>query len=125
MSLFSSLMGNAGAIQKETLEKDFGKLLIPNEQIEAGFKMVRDTFIFTNKRLILVDIQGLTGSKRQYFSVSYKSISRFSVETAGHFDLDAELKIWVSGEQNPSISKKFNTKVDIYEVQKILATFIL
>lgn len=125
MSLFSSLMGNAGAIQKETLEKDFGKLLIPNEQIEAGFKMIRDTFIFTNKRLILVDIQGLTGSKRQYFSVSYKSISRFSVETAGHFDLDAELKIWVSGEQNPSISKKFNTKVDIYEVQKILATFIL
>ncbi len=125
MSLFSSLMGNAGAIQKETLEKDFGKLLIPNEQIEAGFKMVRDTFIFTNKRLILVDIQGLTGSKRQYFSVAYKSISRFSVETAGHFDLDAELKIWVSGEQNPSIAKKFNTKVDIYEVQKILATYVL
>lgn len=125
MSLFSSLMGNAGAIQKETLEKDFGKLLIPNEQIEAGFKMVRDTFIFTNKRLILVDIQGLTGSKRQYFSVAYKSISRFSVETAGHFDLDAELKIWVSGEQIPSIAKKFNTKVDIYEVQKILATYVL
>ncbi|APU69343.1 MAG: PH domain-containing protein [Bacteroidota bacterium] len=125
MSLFSSLMGNAGAIEKQQLEKDFGNLLIPAEQIEAGFKLIRDTFIFTNKRLILVDVQGLTGSKREYFSVSYKSISRFSIETAGHFDLDAELKIWVSGEQHPSIAKRFNKKVNIYEVQKILATFIL
>ena len=125
MSLFSSLMGNAGAIEKQQLEKDFGNLLIPAEQIEAGFKLIRDTFIFTNKRLILVDIQGLTGRKIEYFSATYKSISRFSVETAGSFDLDAELKIWISGEQQPSISKRFNKSVDIYEVQKILASFVL
>ncbi len=61
----------------------------------------------------------------EYFSVSYRSISRFSVETAGSFDLDAELNIWISGEQNPSISKRFNKSVDIYEVQKILAQHIL
>jgi len=53
-------------------------------------------FIFTNKRLILVDKQGITGKKIEYFSVVYKSISRFSIETAGNFDLDAELKIWIS-----------------------------
>ena len=78
MSLISSLLGNAGAINKEVLEKDYGKLLIASEQIEAGFKIIRDTFIFTNKRLIIVDVQGLTGRKIEYFSVSYKSISRFS-----------------------------------------------
>lgn len=125
MGIFSSLLGNAGSIDNATLQKDYSKLLIPSETIEAGFKLLRDTFIFTNKRLILVDVQGLTGRKMEYFSVSYRSISRFSVETAGSFDLDAELKIWISGEQNPSISKRFNKSVDIYEVQKILAEHIL
>ena len=125
MSLLSSLLGNAGAIENDKLQENYGKLLIPSESIEAGFKIIRDTFIFTNKRLILVDVQGLTGSKIEYFSVLYKSISRFSVETAGSFDLDAELKIWISGEQTPSISKRFNKKVDIYEVQKLLAEFTL
>ncbi|CAL65736.1 PH domain-containing protein [Christiangramia forsetii] len=125
MSILSSLLGNAGAIEKDKLQEKYGKLLIPSEEIEAGFKIIRDTFIFTNKRLILVDVQGLTGSKIEYFSVLYKSITRFSVETAGSFDLDAELKIWISGEQTPSISKRFNKKVDIYEVQKLLAEFTL
>lgn len=125
MGILSSLLGNAGAIEKETLHEKYGKLLIPSEEIEAGFKIIRDTFIFTNKRLILVDVQGITGNKIEYFSVLYKSITRFSVETAGSFDLDAELKIWISGEQSPSISKRFNKKVDIYEVQKILAQFTL
>ncbi len=125
MSILSSLLGNAGAIEKEKLQEKYGKLLIPSEEIEAGFKIIRDTFIFTNKRLILVDVQGLTGSKIEYFSVLYKSITRFSVETAGSFDLDAELKIWISGEQTPTISKRFNKKVDIYEVQKLLAEYTL
>lgn len=125
MSIISSLLGNAGAIEKEKLQEKYVKLLIPSEEIEAGFKIIRDTFIFTNKRLILVDVQGITGNKIEYFSVLYKSITRFSVETAGSFDLDAELKIWISGEQTPSISKRFNKKVDIYEVQKLLARFTL
>jgi hypothetical protein len=57
--------------------------------------------------------------------VIYKSISRFSIETAGHFDLDAELKIWISSEVNPSISKRFNKQVNIYDLQKVLAKHVL
>ena len=125
MGLLSSLMGNAGAIDVAQLQEKYGRLLLPEEKIEAGFKLIRDTFIFTNKRLIINNVQGITGSKTEYLSIGYKSISRFSVETAGSFDLDAELKIWISSEQQPSISKKFNKKVDIYEVQKILAQFTL
>lgn len=86
--------------------------------------MIRDVFIFTNKRLIIIDVQGLTGRKVEYLSVTYKSISRFSVESAGTFDLDAELKIWISGEAAPSVSKKFNSSVDIYEVQRLLAFYV-
>ncbi len=125
MGLFSSLLGNAGTVEPQKLEQEYEKLLVDNESIEIGFKLIRDTFIFTNKRLILVDKQGITGSKTEYYSVSYKSISRFSVETTGHFDLDAELKIWVSSETNPSISKKFNKSVNIYDVQKVLAKHVL
>ncbi|MGB5927554.1 MAG: PH domain-containing protein [Cyclobacteriaceae bacterium] len=124
MGLFSSLMGNAGTVLPEKLDKDFGQLLYDGEQIEIGFKLIRDTFIFTNKRLILVDKQGVTGRKTEYLSITYKSISRFSIETAGTFDLDAELKIWISSEQSPSICKRFNKSVNVYDVQKVLAKHV-
>ncbi len=125
MSIFSSILGNAGTVDHQKLQSDYGQLLIDSETIEIGFKLIRDTFIFTNKRLIIIDVQGITGSKTEYLSVSYKSISRFSVETAGTFDLEAELKIWVSSEQTPSIMKRFNKSVNVYEVQKILAKHVL
>jgi hypothetical protein len=125
MGLFSALIGNAGAVSPEELAKQYGRLLTENEEIELGFKLIRDTFIFTNKRLILVDIQGITGSKTEYKSISYKSISRFSIETAGTFDFEAELKIWISSEQMPSITKKFNKSVNVYDVQKVLAFHVL
>ncbi len=125
MGLFSALIGNAGAIGQEELQKDYGKLLIDGEEIELGFKLVRDLFIFTTKRLILIDKQGVTGSKVEYKSITYKSISRFSIETAGTFELDAELKIWISSEQLPSIKKQFNKSVNVYDVHKVLATHVL
>ncbi len=125
MGLFSALLGNAGTVSQDQLIKDYGQLLIDGEEVEMGFKLIRDTFIFTTKRLILVDKQGLTASKTEYKSISYKSISRFSVETAGTFDLEAELKIWVSSELQPSIRKQFNKSVNVYEVQKVLAHHVL
>ena len=125
MGLFSSLLGNAGAVSQAELQQDFGKLLIEGENIELGFKLFRDVIIFTTKRLIFADKQGLTGSKVEYKSISYKSISRFSIETAGTFDLDAELKIWISSEDTPSVSKKFNKSIDVYEVQRYLANKVL
>jgi Bacterial PH domain len=125
MGFFSGLIGNAATVSQEQLTKDYGKLLLDSERVELGLKLIRDTFIFTNKRLILIDKQGLTGSKTEYRSISYKSISRFSVETAGTFELDAELKIWISGEELPSIKKQFSKSVDVYEVQKVLAHYVL
>lgn len=125
MGLFSAILGNAGTVSQEELIKKYGQLLTDGEEIELGFKLLRDTFIFTNKRLVLVDIQGLTGSKTEYKSITYKSISRFSIETAGTFDLDAELKIWISSEVQPSIRKQFNKSVNVYDVQKVLAHHIL
>ena len=125
MGILSGLLGNASTVDSDKLKEEYGHLLIDGEDIEIGFKLIRDVFMFTNKRMILVDKQGITGSKIDYKSVLYKSISRYSLETAGHLDLDAELKIWISGENQPAVSKKFNKKVNIYDVQKILASHVL
>lgn len=125
MGLFSRLLGNAGTVDSQKLLKEYDQLLTDDELIEIGFKLLRDTFIFTNKRLILVNKQGVGSGKVEYFSLNYKSISRFSVETAGTFELDAELKIWISNELDPGIVKKFDKSVNVYEVQKILAKYVL
>ncbi|HSF53392.1 MAG TPA: PH domain-containing protein [Algoriphagus sp.] len=125
MGLFNKILGNASEVSVEKLMEKYGRLLSDNEQIELGFQLIRDTFMFTNKRLILIDVQGLTGSKVEYKSFPYKNISRFSLETAGTFDLDAELKIWISSENLPSVSKKFNRSIDVYEVQRYLASKVV
>jgi hypothetical protein len=125
MGLFNALLGNAGAVDPAGLQKEYAQLLLDGEQVEVGFKLIRDVFIFTNGRLILVEVQGLTGKKVHYLSLPYKSISRFSIETAGTFELDAELKIWVSSETIPSVQKKFDRSVNIYELQRILAAHTL
>lgn len=125
MGLFSNLLGNAGVANPKELNSEYGNLLCDDESIEIGFKLIRDVFIFTNKRLILVNKQGITGHKVEYLSIAYKSISRFSVESSGHFELDAELRIWVASELQPSIVKKFDKNVNIYDLQRILAQHAL
>ncbi|WP_156626736.1 PH domain-containing protein [Clostridium tertium] len=124
MGIFNGLMGNASEINLESLRKEYENILSSTETIEKGYKLVRDLFLFTNKRLILVDKQGVTGKKTEYHSIPYKSITHFSIETSGHFDLDAELKIWISGTALP-IEKQFNQSLNIYELQSILAEYCL
>lgn len=123
MGIFSSLIGNAGVVEPDELKHEYEKLLAEDETIEVGFKVIRDTFIFTNRRLIIIDVQGLTGKKIEYLSIPYGKITKFSIETSGHFDLDAELKIWVGSAPDP-IGKTFNKKVNIYDLQKVLAKHI-
>ena len=125
MGIFNKILGNASEVSSEKLTEKYNRLLIENEEVELGFMLFRDVFMFTNKRLILIDVQGITGSKAEYKSLPYKHISRFSLETAGTFDLDAELKIWISSENDPAVSKKFNKSIDVYAVQRLLAEKVL
>ena len=74
-----------------------GPLLTSNENILASYQSIRDMVIFTTKRIIAVNVQGLTGKKKDYSSLPYTKVQAFSVETAGTFDLDAELELWFSG----------------------------
>ncbi|WP_172370426.1 PH domain-containing protein [Sporosarcina jiandibaonis] len=121
MGFLNALMGNASTANKEEVAKELERLLVDGEEVDVAFKLVRDLIVFTDKRLLLVDKQGLTGKKVEYHSIPYKSISHFSIETAGRFDLDAELKIWISGAQIPAIEKQFRKDDSIYDIQKVLA----
>ncbi|MBO9482004.1 MULTISPECIES: PH domain-containing protein [Gammaproteobacteria] len=120
MGLFDALLGNAGEMSNTEAMEDLATILNPSESIELAYKLVRDMVVLTNHRLILIDKQGLTGRKVEYRSIPYKSITMFTVESVGHFDLDAELKIWISG-QPESMQMEFNSKTNIYKLQAILA----
>lgn len=124
MGFLNGLLGNASETDVKELEKELSSIIGSNERIELAYKLVRDLIVFTDLRLIFIDKQGLTGKKVEYMSVPYKSISRFSIETAGHFDLDAELKVWISGAELPAISKQFKKDNSIYDVQKALASYV-
>ena len=124
MGLLDAISGNATEIDGKALQTEIGPVLVPGETIEQAFKVVRDLYVFTNRRLILVDKQGLSGKKVEYLSIPYKSITRFAVETAGRFDRDSELKIWVSGDHAP-IQKDFRKGTDIVGLQQTLATRVL
>ena len=91
MGLLSGLMGNASQKNVDKVERDLEDILVPGEQVTLAFSLIRDLIVFTEFRLILVDKQGVTGKKTSYKSLPYRSISRFSVETSGHFDLNKNI----------------------------------
>ncbi len=124
MGIFTGVSKTSGSVEAKKYHLDYGQLLVDGEIIEAGFVVQRDTFLFTNKRLILVDIQGISGKQIEYLSIPYGNITRFSVQTGGSFDLNAELKLWIGSDTIP-LEKKFNKDLSVYEVQKVLASHIL
>ena len=125
MGLFSGLLGNASQKDADAVERDLANILIDGEQVKMAFSLVRDLIVFTEYRLVLVDKQGLTGKKVSYRSIPYRSVSRFSVETSGHFDLDAELKIWISSSEAPTETLQFKSDKSGIAIQKALAEAVL
>ncbi|QSX78985.1 PH domain-containing protein [Agrilutibacter solisilvae] len=101
MGLIDTLLGHASEKNLDKIAEDFAPLLAPGENVQRAFGLIRDLIVFTDRRLILTNKQGVTGSKVEYLSVPYRSIVMFSIETAGHFDMESELRIWISGQAAP------------------------
>ena len=123
MGLLSELLGNASEVDLDKIIEEYQPILGTGEEIELALKVIRDLFIFTNKRLLLADKQGMTGKKTEYHSIPYISISHYAVITAGHFDMDAELRIWLTSSNEP-IVKDVKSGDSILKIQKALATFV-
>lgn len=97
----------------------FDMFLAPGENILLYYKHSRDKVIFTDLKIIAIDIQGLTGKKKEFRMFPYTKITSYSVETAGTFDWDSDLKIWVSGVG--AFAVKLGKKIDIIEIGKLLS----
>ncbi len=119
MGILDGLMGNASEVDVTKVADDFAPILAEQERLIQAYKVIRDMFVFTDKRLILVDKQGLTGKKVEYHSIPYRAITHFKVESAGHFDMDSELRIYISGASEPV--KKELSKNSAVAIQQALA----
>lgn len=101
----------------------FAEFLVEGEVIELAYTHARDKVVFTSKRIICYDVQGFTGSKKEFRFFPYSKISSFSVETAGFFDGDSDFKIWVSGVGVFGI--KFAKQLDIKKVGAFLSRKVI
>ncbi len=119
------MMGHASEVSIEKITDEFQPILITDETIERAYRLIRDMLVFTNKRLIIVNKQGVTASKKDYQSIPYGSIKMFSKESAGIADLDAELKIWLTGELEPTIRQDFKKGENINEAYRVLSRYVL
>lgn len=110
---------------KQNLEysEKVSELLLDGESIIDSYKTIRDGVVFTSKRIIAINVQGITGSKKDFTSLPYKNIVAYSVETAGTFDLDAELEIYFSAVGQ--VKFEFTGKTSILEISKVISEHVL
>ncbi|GJE58550.1 PH domain-containing protein [Methylobacterium trifolii] len=120
MGFLDGLLGHGSDLTPGEVNEQMAGVLVEGEPVRVAFKVIRDLFVFTDRRLILVDRQGLTGRKVEYLTVPYRAITSFSIETAGSFDLDSELKIWISGRPEP-IQRTLKRGANILGIQQAIA----
>lgn len=114
------LTGTSGHMSSKQQKEFEARVCTEGETIVAAFRTQRDSCVFTDRRLLLEDVQGVTGRKKNLLSVPYDKIAAFEVETAGTADTDGELRIWVSG-YDRVIKREFRRNVDVNVIQKLLA----
>lgn len=110
-------------ISSSTGEDMIFPLLIDDENVISAYGSLRDYVIFTNKRIVAVNVQGVTGKKKDFSSLPYAKISAFSVETSGHFDLDSELELWFSG--LGKVKFEFTGNSNIVQIGKLISSYAL
>ncbi|HOQ14751.1 MAG TPA: PH domain-containing protein [Bacillota bacterium] len=114
---------NLKEIDLSEVRQEVNQLLVTGEEIIAAFKTIRDQVIFTNKRIFVVNVQGITGKKTSYFSYPYSKIQYFGIETAGVLDIDSEL---VAAFSNGTVLQfDFQSKVDIKRISALISNYIL
>lgn len=119
---------NAGYFKLKPVDNKTGQdlvaaMLVDGEAIFASFKSVRDMVIFTDKRIIAVNVQGMSGAKKDFTSLPYSKVQVFSVETAGKFDNDCEMELWFSG--LGKVRFEFKSNFDIRSFNKLLSKYVL
>ena len=109
-------------ISETGFPKDVDKMVIDGEHAVAAYRTLRDVAIFTDKRIIVRDSQGLTGTKTEIYTLPYSSINMYSSENAGIIDFNAELELWTRAGH---ITINLKKGVDIRKLDRLIATGML
>lgn len=109
--------------QNSDYAEKVSELLLDDEEIIDSFKSMRDGVIFTSKRIISVNVQGITGSKKDFTSLPYKNIVAYSIETSGTFDLDSELEIYFSA--LGKVKFEFTGESSMLQISKVISNHVL
>jgi len=110
-------------VSPDKLMKDIQPMLVNGETLVGAYQAMRDYVVFTNKRVISVNVQGITGKKRDFTSMPYSKISVFSIETAGVLDLDSELEMYFSGVGR--VKFEFSGASDVVQIGQLIASYAL
>ena len=100
-------------------------LLINGEEIVAAFKTVRDQIIFTNKRIIAVDVQGITGRRKSYSSLPYAKIQYFAIQTPGFMELIPDCELYIMFSNGFTTTFEFKGNVDIGAIGRMISEYVL
>lgn len=98
-------------------------MFIEGEQIIQSFQGIRDGVVFTNKRIFAINVQGITGKKKDFTSLPYSKIQAYSVETAGVLDLDSELELWFSG--MGKVKFEFVARANVADICRMISEKVL
>ena len=110
-------------VDPRNFEDIIAPMMIPNEKIHAAYQGIRDGVVFSNKRIMVINVQGITGKKKDVTSLPYSKIQAYSVETAGVLDLDSELELWFS--TLGKIKLEFVSRANVAEICKIISDHVL
>lgn len=110
-------------VDESAYSEAIAPMLVDGESIVGTFKAIRDGVVFTNKRIFVINVQGITGKKVDYTSLPYSKIQAYSVETAGVIDLDSELELWFSG--LGKIKLEFVAKADVGKICRMISERVL
>lgn len=109
-------------VEECPIPSDVRELLVPGEEPVAAYKTLRDSAIFTNKRLIVRDAQGLRGKKVEIYSLPYANVNMWSSENAGFLDFNAELELWTRAGH---IKVKLMKGLDVRRLDCLIASCVL
>ena len=110
-------------VAKDTFDKNVMPFYVSGEETVACYKAVRDYMVFTNKRMIVVDVQGITGKKKDYSCFPYSKIQAFSVKTAGVLDVDTDVDIAFAG--LGMIHLEFTTGTNVAKLLRLIGEYTL
>ena len=114
---------NASDVPAAKAEKEIAPHLLKGEQVRVAFRMLRDLYVFTNWRLLLVDEAQAKGKVAEYVTIPYRAITSFSIETTGAFDVDSRLRLWISGRHEP-VERTLKKGANIQGIQYAISASI-